>query len=119
MKREHYTIMLDVFSGQPNPSVPITREDFGGIYAQVLMQNPIHATLFDGLGFRGIILNNNFGIEIIIQDKILQVEIANNTQRFIGNTKLVQDAFALFKKYDTTHENLSLINSLLMEYGIQ
>lgn len=111
-------MMLDLFSGQPNPSVEITREDFDDLYGQVVSQKPLRANLFDGLGFRGIVVTNNFGTYISIQNKILQIETANTAQQFISNTKLIKHAFAVFKKYDTSKTYASMIPSLLKEFGI-
>ena len=63
-------IELDIFSGQQNPSFEITKEDFAAFIEDVNnLEKAGPDKLFDGLGFRGIVLSESNSTFIYILSK--------------------------------------------------
>jgi len=113
-----YKIELDIFSGNPNPCFDISKDDFLKIYNEVnnLKESP-PAPVFDGLGFRGIILKDRNSVLILIQKNIIRLEENGSVKFYSGNTEILKSAFEIFRNYDKekNYDNLckELIASLL------
>lgn len=117
MLKAIYKIELDVFSGQINPSFEITREDFTAVYNEVnKLEKAESILLFDGLGFRGIILSEINSTFIYIQNKIIKLEILTDVKYFKSNPGIILKAINLFENYDKLSNYKILIKRALNEY---
>ena len=113
-----YTIELDFFSGLQNPSFEITKEDFVTLCHEVMrLDEDSSLSVFDGLGFRGVILSegNTF---IYIQNRVVAIETPGKNLRFKSNSSIALKAIALFRKYDKKGEHASLIERAITHYDL-
>jgi len=111
-----YKIELDVFSGQPNPAFEIRKDEFESILNQIRKQRGLNnARLFDGLGFRGIILSGPDS-EAVIQKHVIRVRSSNGVRYFESNADIISKAFDLFKKHDKQRKYQDLVGKLTEEY---
>ena len=119
MQVPSHKIELDCFSGLQNPSFEITKEDFVTLYEEVMkLEKASSLSLYDGLGFRGIILSEGNALIITVQNKVIEVELRNEKVRFRGNSSIALNAIMLFKKYDREGKYLSLVKSVMDEYHL-
>lgn len=110
-----YKIELDVFSGQPNPAFEIRKDEFESILNQIRKQRELdNARLFDGLGFRGIILLGPDS-EAVIQKHVIRVRSSSGAGYFESNANIISKAFDLFKKHDEQGKYRDLIGKLTEE----
>jgi hypothetical protein len=111
-----YKIELDVFSGQPNPAFEIRKDEFESILDRIRKQRELHnATLFDGLGFRGIVLSG-LDSEAVIQKNAIRVRSSTGVRYFESNADIISRAFDLFKKHDQQGKYQDLVGKLTEEY---
>jgi len=117
MPKASYRIELDIFSGMPNPSFEISREDFAALCEEVTaLENAEPALLFDGLGFRGIIVSGPISTFLCIQNKIIKLEILNSIKYFTSNPDIILKAINLFKKYDKAGNYTMLADEAIKQY---
>jgi len=115
--KANYKIELDFFSGVQNPSLEITMEDFTALYGDIItLERAEPNLLFDGLGFRGIILSETNSTFIYVQNKIIKLETSNNVKYFISNSDIILKAINLFKNYDKANNYKMLIDKVTDEY---
>jgi hypothetical protein len=111
-----YKIELDAFSGQANPAFDIRKDEFESILNQIRNQAELNnAILFDGLGFRGILLSGP-DLEAVIQQRAVRVRSSNDVRYFESNADIISKAFDLFKKHDEQGKYQDLIGKLTEEY---
>jgi hypothetical protein len=116
---QSHRIELDFFSGLQNPSFEITKEDFVTLYKEVMkLEKSSSLSLFDGLGFRGVILSEGNTLLITVQNKVIEVELHSEKVRFRSNPSIALKAIGLFKKYDREGKYSSLIESAMAEYHL-
>jgi hypothetical protein len=109
-------IELDVFSGQPNPAFEIRKEEFETILNQIRKQRELNnATLFNGLGFRGIVLSG-LASDTVIQKHVICVRSPSGVRYFESNADLISNAFDLFRKHDKQGKYQDLVVKLTEEY---
>ena len=119
MQVPSHKIELDFFSGLQNPSFEITKEDFVTLYKEVMkLEKSSSLSLFDGLGFRGVILSEANTLFICVQNKVVEVALPDKKLRFRGNSSIALKAIGLFKKYDREGKYSSLIESAMDEYNL-
>lgn len=108
-----YKIELDIFSGQQNPAFEISKEQFDNILDEInKLEESEPVKLFDGLGFRGIILYGD-SKQITIQNEIIRVNTISGEKYFKGDSSIVMKSFALFKNYDKDGKYSALIEKLM------
>lgn len=117
MLKPGYKIDLDFFSGLQNPSFVITMEDFAALYEEVIkLEKSEPMVLFDGLGFRGIILSEMNSTFIYLQNTIIKLETLNSVKYFKSNSDIILKAINLFKNYDRESNYKILIEKAIDEY---
>jgi len=110
--RQTFTVELDVFAGRPNPSFPIGKEDFDYIVEEISrLEKSEPVELFDGLGFRGLLLTGE-RTKLRIQTYLVQKQ-DENIMFYKSNKALLRKAVAIFNKYDTKQEYKELIEAIL------
>lgn len=115
--KARYIIELDFFSGQQNPWYEITKEEFEGVYNEVITFEKDEPNLFfDGLGFRGIILSETNLKSVYIQNKVIKLEILNNVKHFKSNREIILRAINLFKNHDIEGNYKILVKEAKDEY---
>jgi hypothetical protein len=111
-----YKVELDVFSGQPNPAFEIRKDEFESILNRIRKQRELNdARLFDGLGFRGIILSGPDS-DAVIQKNVIRVRSSSGVRYFESNAGIMSKAFDLFTKHDEQGRYQDLIGKLTEEY---
>ena len=111
-----YKIELDVFSGKPNPAFEIRKDEFEIILNLVRKQRELNdARLFDGLGFRGIILSGPDS-NAVIQKNVIRVRSSSGVRYLESNADIIAKAFDLFKKHDEQGQYQDLVGKLAEEY---
>jgi hypothetical protein len=110
-----YKVELDVFSGQPNPAFEIRKDEFESILNRIRKQRELNdARLFDGLGFRGIILSGRDS-DAVIQKNVIRVRSSSGVRYFESNADIISKAFDLFKTHDEHGKYLGLVGKLMEE----
>jgi hypothetical protein len=111
-----YKVELDVFSGQPNPVFDIGKDEFESILNRIRKQRELNdARLFDGLGFRGIILSGPDS-DAVIQKNVIRVRSSGGVSYFESSAGIISKAFDLFTKRDEQGRYRDLIGKLTEEY---
>ena len=111
-----YKIELDVFSGKPNPAFETQKDEFEIILNHIRKQRELNdARLFDGLGFRGIILSGPDS-DAVIQKNVIRVRSSGGVRYFESNADIISKAFDLFKKHDEQGQYQDLVGKLTEEY---
>lgn len=111
-----YKVELDVFSGQPNPAFEIRKDEFESILNRIRKQRELNdARLFDGLGFRGIILSGPDS-DAVIQKNVIRVRSSSGVSYRESNADVMSKAFDLFTKHDEQGKYRDLIGKLTKEY---
>ncbi|MBK8550812.1 MAG: hypothetical protein IPL53_07020 [Ignavibacteria bacterium] len=115
---DNYKIELDLFSGQPNPSFQITRDEFNYMLNEInKLEESEPAQLFDGLGFRGIVLSGEDSVYIQIQNKIIRMQtLLNGVKYFKSNSNIISTAVNLFKDHDSEGKYKTLTDKVINEY---
>ncbi len=113
----NYKIELDLFSGQPNPSFQISKDEFENLADEIYKleeSEPVH--LFDGLGFRGIVLSGVFPMFIHIQNKVIKIQTLEDVKYFKSNPQIILKAIDIFKNYDWDDMYKKIIKKVIDTY---
>lgn len=114
---DNYKIELDLFSGQPNPSFQITRDEFNSMLNEInKLEESEPVQLFDGLGFRGIVLSGEDSVYIQIQNKIIRLQTLNDDRYFKVNSQIISMAVNLFIDHDSDGKYKSITDKIISEY---
>jgi hypothetical protein len=108
-------MVLDMFSGQENPFVIIPQMDFILLLNEVYHFEKQDANLFfDGLGFRGIKLQNGAN-NLIVQKDIIKIDIHAESKYMKCSKKFFDRTLELFDKYDLDKKYDIFSNSKYLE----
>jgi len=114
---DNYKIELDLFSGQQNPSFQITRNEFESILNEInKLEESEPIQLFDGLGFRGIVLSGMSSVSIHIQNRVIKVQTSEDVKFYKSNPQINLKAIDIFKTHDIDGKCKLIIDKVINEY---